>query len=285
MPAMLVKRDDLTGFAVAGNKARQLEFLVAEALAAGADTLVTGGTPGRTSSRPPPRPRPFAGLRCTLVLARRRDGADVHPNLRRRRVGRQVRWTGDPDRSSVDRALSAIGPELPAQGACPTSSPRWRDRHRRARLPPRRRRAARAAPPGFLAELPVVVCPPVRVGRWPGSSPGAVARGRPLRAVGARSAVPGGPRTADPHARAGGRRPARRTPPTPDDVSLVDARGPGHAVPSPEGAAAADAALRCAGLVLDPVYTAKALAVLPAASGGRPVVFWHTGGLLDAVAA
>ena len=34
--------------------------------------------------------------------------------------------------------------------------------------------------------------------------------------------------------------------------------------------------------MLDPVYTAKALALAPA---GQPVVFWHTGGVLDAVAA
>ena len=44
-------------------------------------------------------------------------------------------------------------------------------------------------------------------------------------------------------------------------------------------------ALRTEGLVLDPVYTAKALAVLlrlldPASK--KPVVFWHTGGLLGA---
>ena len=38
--------------------------------------------------------------------------------------------------------------------------------------------------------------------------------------------------------------------------------------------------------MLDPVYTAKALAVLPAGrrGGDGPLVFWHTGGLLAAVA-
>jgi len=41
--ALYVKRDDLTGFAFAGNKARPLEFLLAAALGQGADTLVTGG--------------------------------------------------------------------------------------------------------------------------------------------------------------------------------------------------------------------------------------------------
>lgn len=40
---VLMKRDDLTGFALGGNKARKLEFLVADALAQGADMLVTGG--------------------------------------------------------------------------------------------------------------------------------------------------------------------------------------------------------------------------------------------------
>ena len=41
-----VKRDDLTALGGGGNKARKLEFLCGEALAVGADTLVTGGGPG-----------------------------------------------------------------------------------------------------------------------------------------------------------------------------------------------------------------------------------------------
>jgi D-cysteine desulfhydrase len=42
-PAIWMKRDDLTGFAMGGNKARKLEFLVSDAQARGADTLVTAG--------------------------------------------------------------------------------------------------------------------------------------------------------------------------------------------------------------------------------------------------
>jgi 1-aminocyclopropane-1-carboxylate deaminase/D-cysteine desulfhydrase-like pyridoxal-dependent ACC family enzyme len=53
-------------------------------------------------------------------------------------------------------------------------------------------------------------------------------------------------------------------------------------MPSPDGLAAAGRAMRTEGLMLDPVYTAKALALAPP---GQPVVFWHTGGVLDAVAA
>jgi D-cysteine desulfhydrase len=114
---------------------------------------------------------------------------------------------------------------------------------------------------------------------------GNVARGRPLRVVGASVSRPPqevaarvldlARRVADLHGE-----PA----PAADDVELVDARGPGHASPSVAGDAAAVIALRTAGLVLDPVYTAKALAALPAVTGGAPALFWHTGGLLDAVA-
>src|SRR5690606_23151358 len=74
------------------------------------------------------------------------------------------------------------------------------------------------------------------------------------------------------------------------DVTLEDARGPGFGIASPEGDRAARAALRACGLVLDHVYTAKALAALPRILGPRrtdptlTTVFWHTGGLLDAVA-
>ena len=42
-PRILIKRDDLTGLALGGNKARKLELLLAAARAAGADTVITTG--------------------------------------------------------------------------------------------------------------------------------------------------------------------------------------------------------------------------------------------------
>jgi D-cysteine desulfhydrase len=59
-------------------------------------------------------------------------------------------------------------------------------------------------------------------------------------------------------------------------------RTPLAVLPSPDGLAAAEQAMRTEGLMLDPVYTAKALALVPRS---RAVVFWHTGGVLDPVAA
>jgi 1-aminocyclopropane-1-carboxylate deaminase/D-cysteine desulfhydrase-like pyridoxal-dependent ACC family enzyme len=54
-PRILVKRDDVNGLGVAGNKLRKLEFLVGEALEAGADTVITFGAMQTNHGR---RPRP-----------------------------------------------------------------------------------------------------------------------------------------------------------------------------------------------------------------------------------
>ena len=69
------------------------------------------------------------------------------------------------------------------------------------------------------------------------------------------------------------------------DVEIADVRGPGHGLPSAEGTAAAVQAVRTEGLMTDPVYTAKALSLVARQRGAGPVVFWHTGGQLDVVAA
>ena len=50
-PRIFVKRDDQTGLATGGNKARKLEFLIADALAEGADTVLTVGGPQSNHAR------------------------------------------------------------------------------------------------------------------------------------------------------------------------------------------------------------------------------------------
>ena len=57
--------------------------------------------------------------------------------------------------------------------------------------------------------------------------------------------------------------------------------GDGYGIPSGAGTAATEVLARCEGVVLDPVYTAKAMAGLTARMGtfaSGPIVFWHTGG-------
>ena len=63
-----IKRDDCTGLAGGGNKTRKLEFLVADAIAKGADTLVTFGAYQSNHARQTAAAAAKAGLKCILIL-------------------------------------------------------------------------------------------------------------------------------------------------------------------------------------------------------------------------
>ncbi len=67
-PQLFVKRDDCTGLATGGNKTRKLEFLMGEALALEADTIVTIGGPQSNHARQTAAAAARLGLRCELVL-------------------------------------------------------------------------------------------------------------------------------------------------------------------------------------------------------------------------
>ncbi len=91
---LLVKRDDLTGLALGGNKARKLEHLCAEALDQGCDTLVTGGGPQSNHARMTAAAANRLGLDCHLALAgrepRRHDGNLLLDDL----LGATLHFTG-----------------------------------------------------------------------------------------------------------------------------------------------------------------------------------------------
>ncbi|MGI4877867.1 MAG: D-cysteine desulfhydrase [Janthinobacterium lividum] len=70
-----IKRDDLLGLAGGGNKTRKLEFLVADALAQGADTLVTVGAVQSNHCRLTLAAAVREGLKCRLVLEERVPGS------------------------------------------------------------------------------------------------------------------------------------------------------------------------------------------------------------------
>ncbi len=77
-PQLLIKRDDLTGLALGGNKTRKLEFIVGDALQQGADTLVTLGAVQSNHCRQTAAAAAKAGLRCELILnGKKPDVANV----------------------------------------------------------------------------------------------------------------------------------------------------------------------------------------------------------------
>jgi D-cysteine desulfhydrase len=70
-PEVWIKRDDLLGLSPGGNKTRKLEFLVADALAQGADTLVTCGAPQSNHCRITLAAAVKEGLKCRFVIEER----------------------------------------------------------------------------------------------------------------------------------------------------------------------------------------------------------------------
>ncbi|MCU0967604.1 MAG: D-cysteine desulfhydrase [Rubrivivax sp.] len=74
-PEVWIKRDDLLGLSPGGNKTRKLEFLVADALAQGADALVTCGAPQSNHCRITLAAAVKEGLRCRFVIEERVPGS------------------------------------------------------------------------------------------------------------------------------------------------------------------------------------------------------------------
>ncbi|MDX1415698.1 MAG: D-cysteine desulfhydrase family protein [Candidatus Promineifilaceae bacterium] len=94
-PRILIKRDDQTGLATGGNKTRKLEYLVAEALAQGCDALITTGAPQSNHCRQTAAAAARFGLSCSLVL-RGHAPQKVTGNLQLDELlGAHIYWTAD----------------------------------------------------------------------------------------------------------------------------------------------------------------------------------------------
>lgn len=284
-----LKRDDLTGFGVAGNKARALEYLVGDAVARGADVLVTGGGPDSNFVAAAALAARVAGLDCELVVATG-EGAPPTPNVAlARAAGARVHALGDGCRDLVDGAVEDRAARLRADGRRPVALPRG---------------GSTALGAVGFARAVSELTDQVATGRLPepglvvialgsgGSSAGllagmaAVAAGWSLLAVSV--SRPRAEVEAAVLGLAAGCASLCGTPePDPSRLEVVDARGPGFGVASAADRAAAALALHTEGLLLDDTYGAKAFAVaLDRLRGGEPgpVLYWHTGGVSSALA-
>lgn len=280
-----IKRDDLTGFAAAGNKARKLEFLMADALARGCDSVVTGGGPGSNHCQATAAAARVLGLSCRLVMYGQEDPHRANLALSRA-FGAEVFFTGTSDRSSVDRAIDAEARRLRAEGREPYAIPRGGASPLGA--------VGFAHAVGELSEQldqedirpESVVVATGSCGTQAGMVAGTVGGEHRWRVIGAAvSRPPDECRERVLELSRGCARLLRLPSPGMEHVEVRDARGPGYDIPSTEGRAASDLMSNTEGILLDPVYTAKAFSValgIIAASAG-PVVFWHTGGLAVAI--
>jgi D-cysteine desulfhydrase len=118
-PKVWIKRDDLLGLSPGGNKTRKLEFLVADALAQGADTLITCGAPQSNHCRITLAAAVKEGLTCRFVIEERvpnsyRDNASGNHFLFRLMGVESIQVV--PAGSDMAAAMQAVAAELAAAG-------------------------------------------------------------------------------------------------------------------------------------------------------------------------
>lgn len=118
-PELWVKRDDMLGLFPGGNKTRKLEFLVADALAQGADTLITCGAPQSNHCRITLAAAVKEGLKCRFVIEERVPHSyddDASGNHFMFRLMGVEAITLVPGGSNMAQAMQAEAAQLLAQG-------------------------------------------------------------------------------------------------------------------------------------------------------------------------
>jgi D-cysteine desulfhydrase family pyridoxal phosphate-dependent enzyme len=281
-----IKRDDIGSIGLAGNKVRKLEFVVADAIAQGADTLVTAGAAQSNHARATACAAAALGLRCVLVLGGDRPERAQGNLLLGECFGAEARFVGSDDWGDIKRALDEAVAAERAAGAAPYLIPLGCSS-------PLGAVGFAAAYRELLDQLDAagVVAEEVWHASTSGGTQAGLTLGRHLAGRGpAVRGVSAGVVWSDPtrvlarHASEAAAILGRAIPVAPGDIQLDTAWvGAGYGEPTPECLEAIRLLALTEGILCDPVYSGKGLAALVgAARAGRlagPAVFWHTGGV------
>jgi D-cysteine desulfhydrase family pyridoxal phosphate-dependent enzyme len=279
---LLVKRDDNTGLALGGNKARKLEYLVAAASRAGADILLTVGAPQSNHCRCTAAAARAAGMDAHLVF----NGppvAEVQGNLLLDRL-LGATWSFSPDHPAADR-MAELAEELRAAGRRPYVIPGGGSNGLGALGYVRCALELNEQLAGQRERTRYVVCAGGSCGTLSGLTLGLALAGSDAQVVGV--SISNSVRDRVARARAIMAESCQHL-----GLALPDAApviwggyvGSGYGMPTELSVRALETAARTEGLILDPVYTAKALGgLIGEIEAGRVkrgdlVVFMHTGG-------
>lgn len=115
-PQIFMKRDDLTGLALGGNKTRKLEYILADALQQGCDTIITAGAAQSNHCRQTAAAAAKLNLECHLLLGGEAP-TEIQGNLLLDQLfGSHIHWTGS-NRKGQD--IPRIFSQLQAEGKKP----------------------------------------------------------------------------------------------------------------------------------------------------------------------
>jgi L-cysteate sulfo-lyase len=285
---VFIKRDDCTGVLLGGNKTRHNEFLLADALKQGADVVVWGAGVQSNNCRQTAAACNRLGLECRLFLSRATHPPDVQGNLLLDHLmGARIEIIEEPLGPGLDALLLAKAEALRAEGRRPYV---W-DRHTGRPL----------AAVSYALCLAEIVQQMGRIGLAPTAvyscAAGATGAGLVLGKV--VLGMPAAVRLVSPirwpwdmpedlaevaNRTAGLLGLPHRVRPAEIEVT-TDFVGPGYGAVTAQGWEALELLASTEGILLDPVYTSKAMAGLIAdvrsrrVGAGDTIVFVHTGGI------
>jgi L-cysteate sulfo-lyase len=285
-----IKRDDCTGLATGGNKTRKLEFLMGDAMAQGADTLITQGATQSNHARQTAAAAAKFGMDCHLLLEDRTGNNSAEYTLNGnvlfdRLLGATV--SKRPSGADMNAEMEALASQLRAKGRKPYiipgggSNPVGALGYVNAAM----ELVAQANEMGL--KIAHVVHATGSAGTQAGLVAGLHALSHPLRVLGIGVRNPRDKQEANVLAL------ARKTAthmgierPIPDSAveANCDYVGTGYGHPTPGMIEAVQMLARSEGIFLDPVYSGKGMAGLidlirkGVFKKGETIVFLHTGG-------
>ncbi len=288
-PQLFIKRDDLLGLAAGGNKTRKLEFLVADALAQGADTLITVGAPQSNHCRLTLAAAAKEGLACRLIIEERVAGTfstealgnnllfDLMgaANIRVVPLGSDLAAEMDRDAAAV-RAAGGKPYTIVGGGSNPLGALGYAAC------------AAEIVTQAFEMGVPFdrIVVASGSAGTHAGILAGLAALNAGIPVIGINVRRPRAEQEGNVHKLALATSALLGTPaPTREDVvALDDWVGPGYSLPTADMVAAVRLLAASEGILLDPVYSGKAMAgLIGLVRSGQfapdeRLLFIHTGG-------
>jgi D-cysteine desulfhydrase family pyridoxal phosphate-dependent enzyme len=293
-PRILMKRDDLTDLALGGNKARKLEFLIGDAQRKGAKAVITTGGAQSNHARMTAAAAAIAGMKAALVLTTNEESPEVQGNLLLNRLlGAEMHFvrgteskSGGAAEAEAERVIQLMATFEAQQlrpyfielgGSSAVGALGYVDASREL--------TRQLLEPGF--EPSRLYYASGSRGTQAGLELGAYLFGASYRPIGI--AVSGGEPEKRDHAVRVAREAAELlgvTAPLDPERTITDQGyiGEGYAIPTAAGIEAIRITARAEGILLDPVYTGKAMAGMidhirkGLIDPSETIVFLHTGG-------